>query len=134
MPSCQSYGCSNKSSGKRRNLNVSYFHFPDSKKDKARAERWLHNIGTGYSVESFNFKGKVVCSSHFHANCFEVDMMANVMGYTSKRRNLKSGAVPTIFKHKTFDMINMNGEVVAKSRESCKRIIQSEQRDVSLLL
>ena len=75
----------------------------------AQAERWLHNIGTGYAVESFYFKGRVVCSDHFHANCFEVDMMANVMGSTSKRRNLKSGAVPTIFKHKTYDMINMNG-------------------------
>ena len=90
MPSCQSYGCSSKSSGKTRTQNVSYFHFPDPKKDQARAERWLNNIGTGYTVESFYFKGKVVCSDHFRVNCFEVDMMANFMRYTSKRRNLKS--------------------------------------------
>ena len=90
-------GCSNKSSGKTGTQNVSYFHFPDPVKDKARAERWLHNIGTGYTVESFYFKGKLICSDHFHANCFEVDMMANVMGNTSKRRNLKSGAVTNYF-------------------------------------
>ena len=65
MPSCQSYGCSNK--------NILIFIFLTQKKDKAQAERWLHNIGTGYTVESFYFKGKVVCSDHFHANCFEVD-------------------------------------------------------------
>ena len=97
MPSCQSYGCSNKSSGKRRNLNVSYFHFPDSKKDKARAERWLHNIGTGYSVESFNFKGKVVCSSLFHANCFEVDMMAKRYGIHIKEEKLEVGCCTNHF-------------------------------------
>ena len=41
MPSCQSYHCSNKSSGKTRTQNVSYFHFPDPEKEKVRAERLL---------------------------------------------------------------------------------------------
>ena len=82
-----------------------------TKKKKTKPEQKDGSIilEQDYTVESFYSKGKVVCSDHFHANYFEVDMMANVMGNTSKRRNLKSGAVPTIFKHKTYDMINMNG-------------------------
>ena len=131
MPSCQAYGCSN-TSGKTTG-KISYFHFPDPSKEKARAERWLHNIGTGYTVTSFKFsRSKVVCSDHFHDNCYETDMRAKVMGYESKRRNLKSGAVPTIFHHKSYDTINMDGETVGKFRKSCKRIQQSEHRDVSL--
>ena len=42
-------------------------------------------------------------------------MRAKVMGYESKRRNLKPGAVPTIFSHKIYDTINMDGETVGKS-------------------
>ena len=52
------------------------FIFLTQKKKKPEKKRWPHNIGTGYSVENFYIKGKVVCSDHFHANCFEDDMMA----------------------------------------------------------
>lgn len=130
MPSCQAYGCANtsgKSPGK-----ISYFHFPDPNKEKARAEKWLHNIGTGYNLQSFKFsRSKVVCSDHFHENCFEIDMQAKLMGYLPKRRNLRPGALPSIFKHRVYDMINMDGEmVITKDRSSCKRIQQAEQREV----
>ena len=47
MPSCKVFGCSN-TSGKTPGI-ISYFHFPDPAKEKARAERWLINISTGYT-------------------------------------------------------------------------------------
>ena len=100
MPSCQVYGYANISG---RNKGISYYHFPNPKKEQPQAERWLHNIGTGFSINNFQFtKDKVVCSEHFHESCFERDLKAKLLGYASKRRSLKPGAVPTIFKHKTM--------------------------------
>ena len=87
-------------------------------------------VGTDYTVNSFVFnKNKVVCEDHFHPNCIAVDKQAELLGYVSKRRNLKSGAVPTIFSYKTFSVINMNGEEVATERQSSLK--RSQQKDHS---
>ena len=47
------------------------------------------------------------------------------------RRNLCSGAVPTIFKHKVYDEINMDGTlVVNRPSASHKRTLQLERSQV----
>ena len=45
----------------------------------------------------------------FVVTTFMPTVLKSIIGNTSKRRNFKSGSVPTIFKHKMYDMINMNG-------------------------
>ena len=110
MPNCQAYGCKNESG--RTPVKRSYHYFPDPKKENSRAGAWLHNIGTGFTINTFNFDKKVVCGEHFHPNCFKVDMKAKLLGYTPKRTLLKPGAIPTIFVHKTYDVININGETI----------------------
>ena len=62
----------------------SYFHFPNPVREKAQvAERWLVNIGTGYTINTFKFsKDKVVCCDHFYVNCLELDRPAQLLGYT----------------------------------------------------
>ena len=131
MPSCQAYGCSNtsgKTPGKR-----SYYHFPNPAREKECAERWLHNIGTGHTINNFKFtRDKVVCSEHFHPSCFEVDKKGKLLGYEPKRRNLKPGAVPSIFTHKVYDVINIDGEESYQRATSSKRTKKREHDEVSL--
>ncbi|XP_071853184.1 uncharacterized protein [Apostichopus japonicus] len=102
MPECQAYGCTNrhgagKSKGKR------FFVIPDGKTDPEKRElsqKWLHQIGTGHTVDNFTFhKYKVVCEDHFEEKCFEEDVKARLMG-TKPRKNLKPGSFPTIFVHR----------------------------------
>ena len=129
MPSCQAYQCAN-TSGKTPGKK-SYFQFPDPVKEKDRAEKWLFNIGTGHTVNKFNFnKNKVVCSDHFHENCFVVDKIAEYLGHEPKKRFLKDGAIPTIFKYKTYKEINMNGEVITERISSSKRSQKREHDEV----
>ena len=44
----------------------------------------------------------------------KTDIKAKVMCYDSKRRNLKPGNLPTIFKQKVHDIINMDDEIRSK--------------------
>ena len=130
MAFCQAYGCSNKRGRTiREGETLSFFKFPDPVKDVERAKRWLHNIGTGFNISTFKFdKNKTVCSDHFHANCFEQNLVAEFLGYTpAKPRKLKEGAIPTIFSYKTYDVINMNGEKVT-TKFVLMRSIQDSQK------
>ena len=106
MPNCKVIYCRNttgKTPGK-----ISYFQFPNLKTERKRAEIWLKNISTGYNINTFKFsKDDVFCSHRFHENCFQIYMKAKLVGYEPKRRTLKPGVLPTIFKHKAFHFINM---------------------------
>ena len=120
MPSCQAYGCSNttgKANGKR------FYSIPNPKKknEKTRAATWLHNIGTGYNVHNFNVHNfkfgntKFVCSDHFHQDCFNHVKRELIEKYVDPSKcylELLPGAVPTIFKHRVYDLINMDGKKV----------------------
>ena len=114
MVYCQAYGCTNRPETDRiKNVKRNYFVIPNPIREQQRCERWLHNIGTGKNVKTFKFnKNNVVCSDHFHPNCIQEDRMAKTLGYEPKRAVLVPGAVPSIFDHKVFDVINMNGEEV----------------------
>ena len=133
MPSCKAFGCANTSG--RTFPKISYYKFPNPEKEKARTERWLHNIGTGCNINSFNFQSSVVCSDHFHPNCFQKDMLAKTLKVTPKQNRLKDGAIPTIFSYKTYDVINMDGEVATINRSSSlKRSADREHDEVRNLV
>lgn len=133
MPSCQAYGCGNTTGKTSASHRISYYRIPHPSKEKNRAKRWLHNIGTGHNVNSFKFtKDRVVCSDHFHENCFQRDLQAELLDYVPRKRNLKPGAIPTIFNYKTFDVINMDGETVSLRplNVSSKRSLENDQHEV----
>ncbi|XP_057311857.1 uncharacterized protein LOC130649569 [Hydractinia symbiolongicarpus] len=127
MPSCLAYGCSQTTG--RVTAKKSFFMIPKpvNTTEKLRAAQWLHNIGTGLNVETFPFgKNKVVWEDHFHPDCIKDDLKGRLTGIPSKRKELLCGAVPTIFKHKTYEFINMDGTTVLKRDSSLKRKMQEE--------
>ena len=129
MPYCQAYGCTNKMYKEKDGRKRSYFIFPRVDKEKSRLERWLHNIGTGLTVKTFEWtKNRAVCSDHFHEECYKVNNMAKVLDFEPGPRKLKEGAVPTIFTHKTYTIINMNGDEAAAAST---RVRKKEKEEVS---
>ena len=71
MPSCKAIYCSN-TAGKTHG-KISYFQFPNLKTERKIAEIWLKTISTEYNINTFTFsKDDVICSHHFHENCFKV--------------------------------------------------------------
>ena len=73
----------------------------------------------------------MVCEDHFHPLCIKDDIKARVMGLVPKKKALVDEAVPTIFKHKVYEEINMDGTKVLKRNTSLKRKVEVERTDVS---
>ena len=99
MSECKAFGCTN---NKRRNKDEKFFCVPKpvNEERKAIAQKWLHNIGTGHTVDKFPFgRNSVVCEDHFEPDCYERNLQAELLGYTGRTR-LKPDAVPTIFVHR----------------------------------
>ena len=87
---CAVYGCHN-----RNNCSYSFFELP---KDTSLDKEWkikVHREGKVPKDEHY-----YVCQIHFEKTCFERDMMAEIMGYTPKKKRLKPGSVPTSFEYK----------------------------------
>ena len=106
MPSCQSYGCSNETSGKSFKQEFKMFRifiFLTQKKTKPEQKDGSITLEQDIQLKVFILKAKL-----FVVITFMPTVLKSIIGNTSKRRNFKSGAVPTIFKHKTYNMINMN--------------------------
>lgn len=110
MSICQAIGCYN-TKGKHPGI---YHPFPDPNLNKEQATLWLKNLASGYTLQSFIFdNSKVLCGEHFHPDCYEtvkINKTNNLPGYFSRTSQLKKGALPTIFKNKVYDIINVNGE------------------------
>ena len=129
MPYCQGWNCNNKPED---HAGKSFFQFPKPEDEREHLERWLHNCGTGLTIKTFSWnRNKKICSDHFHPNCFEENLMSKLLGCKSKGK-LKPGAVPTIFSHKTYETINMNGEMMPPklSVASAKRTKIMEHEEV----
>ena len=110
MPYCHAGNCNNRPENKD---GKSFFQFPKPENELLRLETWLHSIGTGLTPITFEWnKNKKVWGDHFHKNCYESNEIAETLGYSPIRLKLKPGALPTIFSHKMYDVINMNGEVM----------------------
>ena len=95
----QACGCQKKAGegsvkGKRFvQMPINYLRSPPSK--GKLASKWLHNIGTSHTVETFNFNRKMVCQDHV-----TVDVEHRLPGL-GERRMLNEATVPTEFVHRT---------------------------------
>ncbi|KAK2177520.1 hypothetical protein NP493_584g00011 [Ridgeia piscesae] len=130
MPECQAYGCQHRA-GEGATKGKRFFQIPNAKKFPAKRElamKWLHNIGTGHTVEKFNFNRKMVCEDHFTVDSFKVDLENRLLRLV-ERRLLKEDAVPTEFVHRT----KSPGPIGAMAREERSRK-RDEQKIVRHLL
>ena len=73
-----------------------------------------------------------ICSDHFRAECFERDLKFELMPqYGGNAPKLKPGAVPTIFGHKTYDQINIDGTTIStRQSASLKRSLSLHHKNV----
>ena len=111
----------------------SFYQIPDPKKEQKRAARWIHNIGNAkLNVKTFvPSKDKVVCSDHFHENCIQRDLRYEMKLKKNRSKFLVVGSVPTIFKHKVYDEINMDGTKINRKPSALqKRKKDIERREV----
>ena len=90
---------------------------PKSKRDLAM--KWLHNIGTGHTMDKFNFQRKMVCEDHFASDAFKDDIQNRVLGLP-ERKILKEDAVPTLFTHRQLKTI-LSASVATRGERSKKR-------------
>ena len=123
MVYCAAYNCTNRpEKDKKDGQERHYFVFPRPESEKLRCKQWLHNIGTGISITAFKWNyNKTVCSDHFHPSCLTENSMAKVIpGYQPCvwKLTTKPGAIPTIFSHKVYRVININGEIPGDTRTS----------------
>ena len=58
-------------------------------------DKWLHNIDTSHTVETFNFNRKMVCQDHVTVD------MEHRLPVLGERRLLNEATVPTEFVHRT---------------------------------
>ena len=137
MPFCLAFGCSNASG--RNVKNKGFFKIPDPKIQKYREQckRWLHNMGNSeYDINNFVAKQyRVICSDHFHPDCFKRDLKRELCPdykETRVKRELVDGAIPTLFKHRNYDQINMDGTKIM-SRPPSKRTLEMERANVSII-
>ena len=125
MPTCAASKCTSTTG----QCSKQFFHFPNPKRnasEKERGTKWLHNMGINNSG-TFSFtRTKMLCENHFHSDCFKVDLKAKLLEGKDKKL-LIEGSIPTIFPHKEFDQINIDGTNVKKKRQlSLKRSRISE--------
>ena len=89
--------------------------------------RWMHNIGNAKcNINNFDPKThRVVCIDHFHADCFERNMMSELLTNHDwrKKNKLCPGAIPTIFKHKVY-VINWTAQLFHINHLLHKNVIQ----------
>lgn len=130
MPYCAAFGCTNQT-GKEKNKN--FYQIPDPKQEKQRSASWIHNIGNAkYDKKRFiKSKDRVVCGDHFHPDCFQRDLKFELKLTKKEKKTLVPGAIPTIFAHKIYDHINIDGTTVSKRPlHSLKRTKELERSQV----
>ena len=122
MPYCVAVGCQNASSGKYAVPGLSWHTFPLL--DKPLLDKWLHNMGR---KNFFPSKTSRLCGAHFAEEEFVSDLYEQLMGEKRARqkKNLKPGAVPTIFAHRVPPTARKH------TADRCKRM---EQKKVSFFL
>ena len=86
--------------------------FKNGKGQRKLVDPLYGNRNAKINVNTFEAgKDKVCCSDHFHKDCSKRNFRSELKPYYSKKLNtdLVDGAIPTIFKHKVYDVINMDG-------------------------
>ena len=62
-----------------------FFKYRMQRPKRDLAIKWLHNIGTGHTVDKLNFHSKVVCEDHFTEQCFKKDVEHVLLGLPELR-------------------------------------------------
>lgn len=110
---CVAAGCSNTHSDR-----ISLFKFP---KDQSLCKKWTIQVKKTRDKWEPS-KTSVLCSAHFTEDSFEPDVAIAATFGIEKRRRLKPGAVPTIFKRPgTFCSPSTSTESNSKRRAFEKR-------------
>ncbi|XP_069047993.1 zinc finger protein 628-like isoform X2 [Lepisosteus oculatus] len=94
MWQCKALGCTN---SRRKTVKKKFFCVPKPTNPERAVivKKWLHNLGTGHTLDTFPFgRNAVVCEDHFTPDCYERDLKAELLGCKPKTR-LKPDAVPT---------------------------------------
>ena len=88
MPMCLAAGCTS-FTGKKNVEKKSFFRIPNPQNEYERAARWIHNMANS-SLGINNFvanKDKVVCSDHFHPDCFKRNLKYELMPTQQYKQN-----------------------------------------------
>ena len=97
-----------------RRCGERFFQIPNATKFHVKRDlaiKWLHNIGTGHTIDKFNFHRKVVCEDQFAEQCFKKDVEHGL----PERRLLKE-AVPIEFVHRQQTQDSFVAELEQRSR------------------
>lgn len=106
---------------------VTYYSFP---KDPALRNTWVWKCGR---ADQFNPNTSRICSDHFAEEQFQLDIEAQLMGYT-RHRKLIVGAIPTLklgknpTPPKKRDLVTQRRERLASrvAREDVRRALEQE--------
>ena len=128
MPSCLAFECSSKKFERKK----VFIKFPIQK--RKRPEQ-LSGPQYGKCKDQckhvWSGKDKICCSDHFHKDCFKRNFRSELKPNHSKKlsTDLVDGVIPTIFKHKVYDFINMDGTSMPPLKESAsrKRTLENER-------
>ncbi|XP_033118575.1 THAP domain-containing protein 1-like [Anneissia japonica] len=120
MVFCTAFGCKNKSDPTK---NVSFHKLPLNR--PVLLKKWLVNMRRDNPVVS---KHVAVCSDHFKPSCFKRDLIGELTGKPSRRRQLVDDAVPTLFSfNTTMTRPSCSNEESVMIRKR-KRRVSSENR------
>lgn len=140
MPTCQAFGCAN-TTGKMKDKKTNFYRIPDPKKNRQLCASWLNNMRNAkWNIKNFKSSNNLlVCGDHFHSSCFKRNLKNELCkDHPKSCMKLVDGAIPTIFKHKVYDKINIDGTTVhLKESGSRKRSLELEldleRKDVSFI-
>ena len=134
MPYCKAYRCKN-CSGRVKGKSFFMIPRPVNEIEKRRGLQWLHNIGrSDIDIRTFKFgKDSVVCEDHFHPSCIRKDVIDPSLLNKRKKKELVPGAIPTIFVHKTYDQINIDGTTILQRSSSLSRTNTTAHSEVSIM-
>ena len=91
----------------RRRVSERKESFSNANKFSAKRElamKWLHNIGTGHTVEKFNFKRKMVCQDHV-----TIDLEHRLLGLGERRGASGSGSVTSHTHRRNVQNVSFQG-------------------------
>ena len=130
MPTCLAPGCVN-TTGRAKKAFLT-FPRPTNPAEIERVKKWFINLKTGLKVETFQFgKDSVICEDHFDPRCFARDLKAELMNLPPKKK-LIPGAIPTIFNHQVYNVINVDGTSSSTREFTRKRQLERESKEVNI--
>ena len=111
MPNrCVAAGCSNSAQD-----GISVFTFP---KDPELKKKWTTQVKRTRDCWKGPSTYSVLCSAHFTEDCFEPDIKLYQSFGLKKTRQLKPGAVPSIFKRQLETSVSATDQPSTKKKRT----------------